>query len=231
MKEILAKADHQRTFVGQHFIDHWDELITEYILSKKFSEELITNLAFDAMYKFEVKKEWKSDVAKKSIIDIFFGLSIQLNVSQFRALKFAREDFIPEILSGNPDAQTLVDKLTKSITLKDRKDFFDTEIAHYPAVGWAEAGEIHTVIAFTCDPSFGAKNRCGLYYFYIKNIYEIIRALPDSDINDSFDLREPRPGTLCICMESGELFEVAAVDTLPAQIFEHEKYIRRPLFP
>jgi hypothetical protein len=206
---LQQRVDQLRQTTDPAAHELFDRCLTRFISREKFADDVVTQLAFDALFTFRFPEgytERMTHLFSTCLLDNRLQVS---GLTKVRLLKTFWDRSLERILKRNPKARGEILAVDQEIKPRAFKDFLGWEVIHYAVLGYARK-HVHPVIAFTPEPEDRLRARCRAHKSALRAFLdEIPREELAKDLRPR--TREWKPGWLVPCRMDGTV--EAAVST------------------
>jgi hypothetical protein len=156
---LRRRVDELREKMDPAAHELFDLCLTRFVSREKFEDEILAQLAFDALVRFRFPEEHREKMAHFFDAFLLDNRTRISSLSKVRVLKGFWDKSFERILKKRPQARGEVQAADQEMKLRTYKDFLSWEVIHYSVLGYARK-RVHPVIAFAPESEARLKARC-----------------------------------------------------------------------
>ena len=191
----------------------FDLCLTRFVSREKPEEDILTQLAFDALFTFHFSAEYRE---RMTFLFNSFLLDNETEISgltRVRLLRGVWDKSLERTLKKNPMARGEILAVDQEMKPRTFKDFLGWEVIHHAVLGYLRK-RVHPVIAFTPEPEDRLRARCRAHKTALRAFLDEIP--PDVLRNELQPaLRAWTPGWLVPCRTDGTFEAAVATEDVP----------------
>ncbi len=190
----------------------FDLCLTRFVSREDVEDVVLTQLAFDALFRFRFPEEIQEDMS-----DLFNCCLIdkRINVaglSKVRLLKVFWARSYDRIIKKHPQERGEIQVVTREIASRGSRDFLDWEVIHHATLGYP-GNRVQPVIAFAPDPEAILKARCRAYKTALRAFLDQFSPEDLATVRSRINLW--KPGWLVPCRTAGTFDSAVSTSELP----------------
>jgi hypothetical protein len=210
---LQRRVDELRQAAAPAAHDLFDLCLTHFVSREKPEEDILNQLAFDALFTFRFSAEYRE---RMTFLFNSFLLSNEPKVSgltRVRLLRALWDRSLERILKRNPMARGEILAVDQEMKPRTFKDFLGWEVIHHAVLGYPQKW-VHPVIAFTPEPADRLQARCTAHKTAVRAFLdEISPAVLRDELQPM--LRAWTPGWLVPCRVDGTFEAALSTEEVP----------------
>lgn len=210
---LRRRVDELRETTDPAAHELFDLCMTRFASRETFEDEILAQLAFDALVTFRFPEEHRERMAR--LFDSFL-LDNRTRISgltKVRVLKGIWDRSYERILKKRPQTRREIQAADQEMKPRTLKEFLGWEMVHFSVFGYARK-RVHPVVAFAPEPEDRLKVRCRAYKTALRAFLDEI---PRAELAQEL---QPRimawmPGWLISCAPDGTFENPVSAGNLP----------------
>jgi hypothetical protein len=215
LHNLNAKCTEQEAYVEYEAMPLFDICVKNILKQPNIEEVIAGFLAFDYLYKYRFNAVLEKIMLQYLSVHFFMDDIFSSSLSKFRLSKRVwdkiREDLIKKY-KNNEDKLKVIEIYTKSMKIKNQRDFLDGDLVHSIAYGHEYNGQRCRVVALTCDDAFNVCDRVVLHRLVGDVIYDNC----DKNVKALFEkMAKHKGGFVVTCNDDGHFTKTLDISQLP----------------
>jgi hypothetical protein len=196
--------------------DVFDLCLTRFVTGDTFRDEILEQLAFDALVTSRFPEEYRERMAHLFTAFLLMEKVQVAALTKVRRLKGFWDKSLERILRKNPMARGEILALGQEMRPRTYKDFLEWEVVHYSVLGLARK-RMQPVIGFSLEPEDRLRARCQAHKTALRAFLDEI---PRHELAGELRPRIGawRPGWLVPCRVDGTLGEAISTGEVPVWV-------------
>jgi hypothetical protein len=210
---LERRVDELRQAAAPAAHELFDLCLTRFVSREKFEQDILAQLAFDALFTFRFSAEYRE---RMTFLFHSFLLNNETQVSGLTRVRLLRglwDRSLERILKKNPTARGEILAVDQEMKPRTFKDFLAWEVIHYAVLGYPRK-QVHPVIAFTPEPEERLRARCRAHKTAVRAFLDEVSP---EELRNEFRplLRAWTPGWLVPCRMDGTFEAALSTEEVP----------------
>jgi len=215
LHNLMAKCTEQEAYVEYEAKPLFDICVKNLLNQPNIEEVIAGFLAFDYLYKYRFNSELEKIMLQYLSVHFFLDDAFSSSLSKFRLSKRVwdkiREDLVKQY-KNNEEKLKVIEVYTKSMKIKNQRDFLDGDLVHSIAYGHEYNGQRCRVVALTCDDAFNVCDRVVLH----RLVGDVIYNNCDKNVKALFEkMAQHKGGFVVTCNDDGHFTKILDISQLP----------------
>ena len=213
---LKDRVDRQRAYTVPEAMTLFDICVAHPANSPNFDKSVRKCLAFDHLFKFQFDSELRLKMHQLLLVMSLSDSPMASHGGKFRLVRRLWEQTYPAIAKANPQAADTLGRINKSMSLKNKQDYYDCDIVAFLCDGYWYEDSGNPVVAFTQDSAQAVVDRISVY----KGTMNAALAMCDSRARQALSkhVGTPVEGVLVPCGADASFDGPISVSSIPAMM-------------